>query len=161
MRIFVILLASLMFCVVLCVGIARPTHASIRTIQETPVQVVIQSRHQLKDAHKSTWQVILFARKNQLQLRLVGFPDRDRFRHPDPLILETTAGARFLAEDDFPKADAVSNVGQFDLLPAIRQLPKDERLILTLPLQEDDRQLIVPSAVILEWQSVIQQQERL
>ncbi|MCA1903901.1 MAG: DUF3122 domain-containing protein [Cyanobacteria bacterium KgW148] len=147
-----------LFCLLLWLGTPDPGYAMVRTTQEAPNQILIQSRHQLKDNQRSVWQVILFARQQELQLRLVCFPDRYHFRHPDPLVLETISGAKFEAQDDFPKGETVTNVGQFNLLPVIKEIPKDQRLILTLPLQEGDIQVLVPAAVIVEWQSVIQQQ---
>ncbi len=144
-----------LFCLLLWLGIATPSHAVIRKIEEAPGQVLVQSRHQLPDKNRSVWQVILFARPGELQLRLVGFPDRYHFRSADPLILETISGTKLVAKNDFAKAAEVPNVGQFNLLPLASQLPKNERLILTLPLQETDLQLIIPSSVIIEWQEVI------
>ncbi len=151
------ILLVLLVCFLIWLGISPPSYALIRTIKESPDRVLVQSRHQLKDQNRSVWQVILFARHHELQLRLVGFPDQYHFRHPDPLLLETVEGAKFLALDDFPKGKEVTNVGQFDLLPLSQQLPKDRRLILTIPLIEADLELVIPSEVVLEWQSVIQQ----
>jgi hypothetical protein len=151
----------LLLCLLFCFGLADPSFAMVRKIEEAPGHFVLQSRHQLKDKDRSVWQVVLFARPKELQLRLVGFPDRYHFRHPDPLILETISGAKLLAQDDFPKSKEVPNVGQYNLLPLMSNLPTNQRLILTLPLQETDLQLIIPSAVMVEWRSVIEQQGKL
>jgi len=147
-------------------GMFAPSYALIRTIPETPNQVVIQARHQLPDEERLTWQVILFARPHQLQLRLVGFPERYHFRHPQPLVLTTPDGQTWLAADDFPKAATVANVGQFDLLPLADELlperfPPKQPLRVTLPLVEGERHLTIPTAVLLEWQEVIHQGKKL
>ncbi len=146
-------------------GVSAPSDALIRTITEAPNQVVIQSRHQLTDEAHATWQVILFARRDQLQLRLVGFPERYHFRHPQPLALAPGNGELWLAADDFPKADTVANVGQFDVKPLAEQLlrrhfPANQPLTLTLPLAEGERHLTVPNPILLEWQEVIRQGQR-
>ncbi len=139
----------------LWLAITPTASAMIRTVEEAPQQFVVQSRHQLRDNHNLTWQVILFARKEQLQLRLVGFPEQYHFRHPDPLVLTTATGTRLLAADDFPKADTVSNVGQFDVLPLAHQLPANEPLVLRPPLQEEGIKIVVPAPVVLEWRVLI------
>ncbi|XFA74390.1 DUF3122 domain-containing protein [Thermosynechococcaceae cyanobacterium Okahandja] len=137
------------------VAITPTVHAMIRTIEEAPQQQVVQSRHQLRDNRGLTWQVILFARQEQLQLRLVGFPEQYHFRHPDPLTLITPSGNTLLAADDFPKAETVANVGQFDLQPLAHELPPDKPLLLRPPLQEEGIEIAVPAPVSLEWHVVI------
>lgn len=127
----------------------------IRTIEEAPNQVVVQSRHQLRDNRGLTWQVILFSRRDQLQLRLVGFPEQYHFRHADPLVLITSGGQTLTAADDFPKAETVANVGQFDLLPLVSELPKNEPLVLRPPLEEQGIEIAIPTAVVIEWQTLI------
>lgn len=66
---------------------ALPGQAFIRTFDEVPGQVLVPSRHTLEDDAGWAWQVVLFARRQQLQLRLLGFPERYHLRHPDPLRL--------------------------------------------------------------------------
>lgn len=138
-----------------------PAEAAIRSMEEAPGQIMIQSRQTLKDDQKSPWQVVLFAHKDQLELRLVGFPDRDKFAHPGALEINLTNGQQLIAEDEFIKKSPADNVGQFDLNPLVNQLPKDQSLILSLPLTQEKRLLTIPAAVILEWQALIQQKETL
>ncbi len=138
-----------------------PAEAAIRSIEEAPGQVMIQSRQTLRDDQKFPWQVVLFAHKDQLELRLVGFPDRDKFAHPGNLEINLTNGQQLIAEDEFIKKSPAANVGQFNLQPLINQLPKDQNLILHLPLTQEKRPLTIPAAVIIEWQALIQQQETL
>ncbi|MFZ4665204.1 MAG: DUF3122 domain-containing protein [Prochlorotrichaceae cyanobacterium] len=148
-------------CLMMWLGLSDPSYALVRTIEEAPGQILVQSRHQVRDQNRSVWQVLLFARHQELQLRLVGFPDRYHFRYSDPLVLETISGAKFEAKNDFPRGETVTNVGQFDLINLTQNLPKNQRLALTLPVQEGDIQLLIPSPVIREWELVIQQQEKL
>jgi penicillin amidase len=55
----------------------------------------------------NSWQVVLFKRVKtgeikDLHLRLVGFPEKTQFLHPEDLKLTTSTGEVFLAEDLFP-----------------------------------------------------------
>ncbi|BAC07839.1 DUF3122 domain-containing protein [Thermosynechococcus vestitus] len=147
-------LLLLLLVIPLWLAVSPRSHAMIRTIEEAPNQVVVQSRHPLRDNRGFTWQVILFSRPDQLQLRLVGFPEQYHFRHPDPLVLITSSGQTLTAADDFPKADTVANVGQFDLLPLAWQLPRSEPLVLRPPLEEQGIEIAVPAAVVIEWQTL-------
>ncbi|MDR7897379.1 DUF3122 domain-containing protein [Thermosynechococcus sp. JY1334] len=140
----------------LWLAVSPSSPAMIRTIEEAPNQVVVQSRHQLRDNRGFTWQVILFSRRDQLQLRLVGFPEQYHFRHPDPLLLITAKGQTLTAVDDFPKADSVANVGQFDLLPLVPRLPQSEPLVLRPPLEEQGIEIAVPAAVVIEWHALME-----
>ncbi len=130
-------------------------------MEEAPGQIMIQSRQTLKDDQKSPWQVVLFAHKDQLELRLVGFPDRDKFTHPGNLEINLVNGQQLIAEDEFIKKSPADNVGQFDINPLTDQLPKDQNLILSLPLTQEKRLLTIPAAVVVEWQALIQQKETL
>ncbi|NJK36155.1 MAG: DUF3122 domain-containing protein [Oscillatoriales cyanobacterium SM2_2_1] len=132
-----------------------PAAASLQTLEESPGQVLVQSRHQLRDDRQGVWQAILFAREGQLNLRLVSFPGQYTVRHPAPLTVET-AGIRVSAPDNFPKGDAVPNVGQFDLREAIAPLPRNRPWILTLPVAGAATTLTVPREVVLEWQDLAQ-----
>ena len=76
--------------------------ASIRQMEEAPGQVLIQSRHTLKDNHGNSWQVVLFKRSQAdgssiIHLRLVDFPGLADFAHPQPLTITTDAGDLFKA----------------------------------------------------------------
>lgn len=62
----------------------------IRQQHETPEQILSQSRHTLRDDRGNSWQVVLFKRlKNgeikEIDLRLVGFPGTLAFNHPQDL----------------------------------------------------------------------------
>ncbi|WKT81105.1 DUF3122 domain-containing protein [Thermosynechococcus sp. PP45] len=149
-------LLVILLVILLWLAVSPSSPAMIRTIEEAPNQVVVQSRHQLRDNRGFTWQVILFSRRDQLQLRLVGFPEQYHFRHPDPLVLITSSGQTLTAVDDFPKADSVANVGQFDLLPLVPRLPQSEPLVLRPPLEEQGIEIAVPAAVVIEWHALME-----
>lgn len=145
-------LLVILLVVPLWLAVSPSSPAMIRTIEEAPHQVVVQSRHPLRDNHG----LILFSHPSQLQLRLVGFPEQYHFRHPDPLVLITSSGQTLTAVDNFPGADTVANVGQFDLLPLALQLPKSEALVLCPPLEEQGIEIAVPAVVVVEWHALIE-----
>ncbi len=141
--------------------LAAPAPVWLQTLAQDPDQVFIQARHSLKDDQNMTWQVICFARREQVELRLVGFPDRYHFQPDQPLLLQPSPGESWRAAADFPKADSVPNVGQFDLSPLVERLPTGQPLTLTLPLVEGQRRILIPAPVTLEWHEVIRQARRL
>ncbi len=122
---------------------------------------MIQSRQTLKDDQDSPWQVVLFAHKNQLELRLVGFPGRDKFAHPGTLEINLINGQKLIAKDEFIQKSPAENVGQFDLNTLVNQLPKDQSIALGLPLTQGKCLLTIPAAVVVEWQALIQQKDTL
>lgn len=150
-------LLVILLVVPLWLAVSPSSPAMICTIEEAPNQGVVQSQHQLRDNHGFTWPVILFSCRDQLQLRLVGFPEQYHFRHPDPLVLITSSGQTLTAVDDFPKADTVANVGQFDLLPFASELPRNEPLVVRPPLEEQGVEIAVPAAVVVEGHALIEE----
>lgn len=137
----------------------QPALASIRQMQEAPGQILIQSRHTLKDDRGNAWQVVLFKRtkadgSSTIHLRLVDFPGLANFAHPRSLTITTDAGESFQAEDVFAERAPAANVGEFDLQNILSQLPVT-KLNLSLTMTGDrSRQLSIPPEVVLEWQSV-------
>ncbi|WP_239005441.1 DUF3122 domain-containing protein [Gloeothece citriformis] len=118
--------------------------------------MLYQSRHSLPDETGSTWQVVLFKRVQEgevktIELRLVGFPGNVTFIHPKTLEIITGKGKILDAQDHFAKATPAPNVGQYDLKEILSQLPANGRIRLILPL-ERERVLFVPAPVLLEWQ---------
>lgn len=133
--------------------------AAIQRQQETPEQILYQSRHTLQDNYKSSWQVILFKRVKfgevrEINLRLVGFPGEVEFVHIQPLQIND-GNTIFQADDVFTENAPASNVGQYDLKPILSQLSTHHLVELKLPL-EQERSLQIPPPVILEWQSIAQ-----
>ena len=137
----------------------QPALASIRQIEEAPGQILIQSRHTLKDEKDSSWQVVLFKRtkadgSSTIHLRLVDFPGLANFAHPQPLTITTDAGDSFKAEDMFAEKAPAANVGEFDVKNVLPQLPVT-KLNLSLKMEDDNStELIIPTEVVLEWQSL-------
>jgi hypothetical protein len=141
----------------------QPAFASIRQMEEAPGQVLIQSRHTLKDDRGNSWQVVLFKRtkadsSSTIHLRLVDFPGLADFAHPQPLTITTTnKGDSLKAEDVFAEKAPAANVGEFDVQNVLFQLPAT-KLNLSLPMKSDrSTQLSIPPEVVLEWQSVAAQ----
>ncbi len=140
----------------------HPALASIRQMEEVPGQVLIQSRHTLKDNKGDSWQVVLFKRtkadgSSMIHLRLVDFPGLADFAHPQPLTITTNRGDLFKAEDMFAKKAPAANVGEFDVKNILSQLPVT-KLNLSLAMKDDDStNLSIPLEVVLEWQSVATQ----
>jgi hypothetical protein len=157
-RLFLSLLLS--FAIFLSFGFAyaQPARALIREQEEAPGQMLYQSRHSLRDGIGSPWQVVLFKRvKNgevkDVSLRLVGFPDGIEFLHPQSLRIVTAMGAVFEASDLFAAKAPAPNVGQYDFREILAQLQDSQPLELALPL-ETKRSLSIPLPVILEWQEL-------
>lgn len=136
----------------------HPAFASIRQMEEAPGQVLIQSRHTLKDDRGNSWQVVLFKRtkadgSSTIHLRLVDFPGLADFAHPQPLTITTNKDS-FKAEDVFVEKAPAANVGEFDVQNLLSELPIT-KLNLSLAMKgEETTHLSIPSEVVLEWQSV-------
>ncbi len=142
----------------LWLGAPTPAAARLQEQIEAPGQVLYQSRHALRDSNRDTWQVVLFKRvendrTTDLNLRLVGFPGRAEFQHPQDLVV--AAGDRvWQATDLFATEAPAPNVGQFDLAGLFPQFPSDSALELTLPVAGGPTALKVPVPVVVEWQVV-------
>ncbi|GAB4539313.1 MAG: DUF3122 domain-containing protein [Pleurocapsa sp.] len=140
----------------------QPAGASIRQMEEAPGQVLIQSRHTLKDKQRNAWQVVLFKRSQAdgsslIHLRLVDFPGIADFDHPQPLTITTSAGDLFKAEDIFAQKAPAANVGEFDMKNILLQLPVT-KLNLALAMKGDrEIALSIPPEIVLEWQNVAAQ----
>lgn len=135
--------------------------ALIRQQEEVPGQMLYQARHTLWDNRGESWQVILFKRikDNQVKdvdLRLVGFPEQTNFIHPQPLVMTTNQGQIFQAEDLFAEKSPGANVGQYDFKTILPKLSTAQGIELNLPLKNDDpTYLTIPLPVILEWQEIM------
>lgn len=137
----------------------QPAFASIRQMEEAPGQILVQSRHTLKDNRGNAWQVVLFKRtkadgSSTIHLRLVDFPGLADFAHPQSLTITTDRLDSFKAEDVFAEKAPAANVGEFDLQSVLSQLPVT-KLNLSLTMKGDRyTKLSVPPEVVLEWQSI-------
>ena len=142
---------------------SRLTYGEIATIQqqeEAPGQILYSSRHKLQDNQRNTWQVILFKRvksdRNQeIDLRLVGFPQQFEFIHPGNLTIVVNNEQGFSASDRFAEKSPSPNVGEFDVQEIISNLPLDHSVNLVLPVTtETPAEILLPTPVILEWQEL-------
>ncbi len=153
-------ISGLMVILTLVMGIScfpSDTLALTRQIEEAPQQFLSQSRHTLRDNEGNSWQVVFFQRTKNgevktLDLRLVAFPDIATFSHPQPLKISTNQGKVLLAEDQFAEKSPAPNVGEYDFKPIISQLSPTDNITLSLP---DNLSLIIPAAIIVEWQSLL------
>lgn len=157
-----ILLGSLVMLFLLGLGswsIPRAT-ASIRQMEEVPGQILIQSRHTLRDNIGNSWQVVLFKRTKanettSINLRLVAFPGTAEFAHPQPLTIITEAGKVIISKDMFAEKSPATNVGQYDFKSALNKLPTAASVHLLLAISDAQSiELKIPPEVILEWQIV-------
>jgi hypothetical protein len=141
---------------------SQPALASIRQMEEAPGQILIQSRHTLRDEKGNGWQILLFQRSKAdgssiIHLRLVDFPGLADFAHPQPLKITTDTGDLFKAKDMFAEKSPAANVGEFDVQNILFQLPVT-KLNLSLAMKGSSSiNLSIPPEVVLEWQSVAEQ----
>ena len=136
---------------------------AIRQLEESPNQMVYQSRQTLKDQHGNTWQTVAFKRvrpdgNSSFELRLIGFPDMVAIDHAQPLTLTNSLGKTLTAADtssNIFKEGAQGNVGQYDLQPLLSELQAEIPLKISLPtLKGDAISLSVPPSLVAEWQTV-------
>ncbi|MGC9524287.1 MAG: DUF3122 domain-containing protein [Limnospira sp.] len=141
-------------------GVPQPAIAVIQEQQEAPGQMLYQSRHTLKDNTGSSWQLVLFKRikdgaVENINLRLVGFPDAAEVAHPQGLKITTSGGTVFEAIDEFAEKAPAPNVGQYNLTYILPQLSKTEGVELNLAIAGDENCTIaVPIPVVLEWKEI-------
>ena len=142
-----------------------PAAAAIRQLEETPGQIVYQSRQTVQDQKGNSWQAIAFKRVRSgggvnLYLRLVGFPGTAEIDRSQPLTLTNSLGQSLTAPDAssqiFTDATAPEpNVGQYDLQPALSRLQPEIPLRITLPMT-DTASVILPISptLIEEWRTL-------
>ena len=163
----ILLLISLVLIVFLGLGALTAPHASaaITQIQESPEQMVYQSRQTLKDQHGNNWNAIAFKRitpngKSSFELRLVGFPNVVAIDRSKPLLLTTSLGKTLAANDSSSLifTDLFTpepNVGQYDIEPLLPDLQVEIPLMLSLPVIDGEAiHLSVPAAFVQEWQTL-------
>lgn len=164
---WLLLLGAIALGVLLGLGLLEPLSATaaIRQLEESPGQVVYQSRQTLKDKHGNGWQAIAFKRirpngQASFELRLVGFPGIVEIDRSQPLTLTNSFGKTLTAADVsstiFTEATKPEpNVGQYDLQPLLPQLQVGIPLKLTLPTVNGEAvSLSISPLLIEEWQTV-------
>jgi hypothetical protein len=148
----------------------QPAIATIRQLEETPGQMVYQSRQTLTDQRGGSWQAIAFKRiringDESLYLRLVGFPGKVEIDRSLPLSLSNSLGKTLTAADAssqiFTDESAPEpQVGQYDIQPIVSQLQAELPWQLAIPtLDQSSVQLKVPSMLIQEWHSIAETHE--
>jgi hypothetical protein len=143
---------------------APPAAAIVRQQEETPGQMLYQSRQTLRDKDGKTWQAIAFKRVHpngttSFSLRLVGFPGAVVLDRDQPLTLTSSLGKTLIATDIsqqiFTDTAPEPHIGQYDLQPILSQLQPEIPWILELPIVDRSTvKLLVPSWVVQEWQTV-------
>ena len=162
---WLLLIGAITIFVLIGLGIldAPSASAAIRQLEESPNQMVYQSRQSLKDQHGNTWQTVAFKRvrsdgNSSFELRLVGFPDLVAIDHAQPPTLTNSLGKALTANDtssNIFKEGVQANVGQYDLQPLLSELQVEIPLKISLPtLQGDAISLSVPPSLVEEWQTV-------
>jgi hypothetical protein len=162
---WLLLIGAITIFVLIGLGIldAPSASAAIRQLEESPNQMVYQSRQSLKDQHGNTWQTVAFKRvrsdgNSSFELRLVGFPDLVAIDHAQPLTLTNSLGKALIANDtssNIFKEGVQANVGQYDLQPLLSELQAEIPLKISLPtLKGDAISLSVPPSLVAEWQTV-------
>jgi hypothetical protein len=154
-KLFLALLLSVLMFLGLNFTSSQPAYSLLRQIEESPGQVLFQSRNSLRDNMGNAWQVVLFKRVKtgeikDLHLRLVGFPEKTQFLHPEDLKLTTSTGEVFLADDLFPTKSPAPNVGEYEIKDILSNLSQSDSLALSLPLDQKVT-ISIPVSVVLEW----------
>ncbi len=142
-----------------CLIFSWPSYASVQQQVEMPGQVLYQSRQSIRDSQGQTWQVILFKRVKdgevkQVNLQLSGYPDQNVFQHPADLQILSGDRLPFLAPDQFATEAPAPNIGQFNLSEILPLLPTNNTIQLDLPL-DNPVTIEIPIAVLLEWQLIM------
>ncbi|GAX35940.1 DUF3122 domain-containing protein [Nodularia sp. NIES-3585] len=150
-------------CISLVVCSPLPAFATVTQIEESPGQMLYQSRQNLRDQNGNSWQAIAFNRiypngSNMISLRLVGFPGVVEIDHSQPLTLTTSMGKTLTAKDISSEISSdtptPANVGEYDIKPVLPQLQAEIPLQLTLPMLTGSTvELQIPSTAVQEWQT--------
>lgn len=135
--------------------------AMLRQHHDAPGVLRYHSQVSIKDNQEYNWQVLLFKKinpgvKQELDLRIVGFPGVFEFSHPHSLEITTKSGKLLNASDVFATSSPASNVGEYSLTDVLPKLTTVESLELNLPLLgEENKILNIPKSVVSEWQLLV------
>ena len=159
----IILRIGLVFLILLYQGsfTINSANALIREIEEAPTQIVYQAKHTLRDEEGKSWQVVFYKRLksgelDSINLRLVGFPGRVEFFHPQPLKISYGQNKISLARDNFAQKAPATNVGEYQFPEVLLDFKTNSVVFLSLPLKANQQAKIkIPFPVLLEWQEVI------
>jgi hypothetical protein len=135
--------------------------AMLRQHHDAPGVLRYHSQVGIKDKQQYTWQVLLFKKinpgvKQELDLRIVGFPGVFEFSHPHSLEIITASGKLLSASDVFANSSPASNVGEYSFTDVLPKLTTIESLKLNLPLLGKEKKILeIPKAVVTEWQLLV------
>ncbi|MEO1378392.1 MAG: DUF3122 domain-containing protein [Cyanobacteria bacterium J06635_10] len=135
--------------------------AMLRQHHDAPGVLRYHSQVSIKDKQGYTWQVLLFKKinpgaKQDLNLRLVGFPGVFEFFHPHSLEIVAASGKLLSASDVFATSSPAPNVGEYNLTDVLPKLTEVESLQLNLPISGKKNQILeIPKAVVTEWQLLV------
>ena len=151
------LLGVLLAALLLLAGPA-PLRALLQISPEETGTGLVRSLESLRDLDYQSWQVVAYREgaprpQAPVTLRIVSYPGRLRFDHPEPLLVRS--GRRLWSLSDItlasPKlaADSRAAAAEFDLTPLLAELHNDRPLRLELPGVFVE--LPVPPYVVAEW----------
>mgnify|MGYP001796003477 CR=1 FL=1 len=139
----------------------QESKAMLRQHHDAPGVLRYHSQVSIKDEQGYTWQVLLFKKinpgaKQDLNLRLVGFPGVFEFFHPHSLEIVTASGTLLNASDVFATSSPAPNVGEYNLTHILPKLITIESLKLNLPVSgKEKKTLEIPESVVVEWQLLV------
>lgn len=135
--------------------------AMLRQHHDAPGVLRYHSQVSIKDKLEYNWQVLLFKKinpgaKQDLNLRIVGFPGVFEFSHPHSLEIITASGKLLNAYDVYATSSPAPNVGEYNLTDVLPKLTTIESLQLNLPLLGKEKKILeIPQAVVTEWQLLV------
>jgi hypothetical protein len=135
--------------------------AMLRQHHDAPGVLRYHSQVSIKDKEEYNWQVLLFKKinpgvKQELDLRIVGFPGIFEFSHPHSLEIITKSGKLLNASDVFATSSPASNVGEYSFTDVLPKLTTIESLKLNLPLLGEEKKILeIPKSVVSEWQLLV------
>ena len=153
---------TILILVLIIIGFTTPeSTAMLRQHHDAPGVLGYHSQVSIKDKQEYNWQVLLFKKinpgvKQELNLRIVGFPGVFEFSHPHSLEIITASGKLLSAADVFATSSPASNVGEYSLTDVFPKLTTVESLKLNLPLLGTTKKILeISKAVVTEWQLLV------
>ena len=140
---------------------AKESVAMLRQHHDAPGVLRYHSQVSIKDKQEYNWQVLLFKNinpgvKQELDLRIVGFPGIFEFSHPHSLEITTKSGKLLSAYDVFATSSPSANVGEYSFTDVLPKLTEIESLKLNLPLLGEEKKILeIPKSVVSEWQLLV------
>ncbi|MBD2499545.1 DUF3122 domain-containing protein [Anabaena azotica] len=139
----------------------EPAQALLRQHHDSPGVLRYHSQVSILDEFGYAWQVLLFKQNynnpvRDLRLRLVAFPGVVEIAHPQPLEIEAASGKLLTASDVYALTAPAPNVGEYNLIDVLPQLPTTDALKLHVPVKgEKPLVLNIPKSVVTEWQWLV------